>query len=171
MKLDGLVIREVKLSDAEQILMFKRLVAAESDFLISYPDEIEDLMEQRRIITLYTTDKRRIFLVAEYKKRIIGVITLYGSHRRKIMHKGELGISVRKEFWGMGVGSAMMAECLRIAKERGFKKIQLEVMEGNERGMALYKKFGFEVEGVKKNAVYQNGKYHNLFVMGKWLEE
>ncbi len=171
MTLDGLIIREVRLSDAEQIIMFKRLVAAESEFLISYPEEIEDLVEQRRIITLYLTDRRRIFLVAEYQGKIIGIITLYGSHRKKILHKGELGISVRKPFWGMGVGSALMQECLKIARERGFKKIQLEVMQGNERAMALYKKFGFEVEGIKKNVIFQNGKYYDLVVMGKWLED
>ncbi|WP_245530547.1 GNAT family N-acetyltransferase [Pseudothermotoga thermarum] len=166
-----MIIREVKLSDAEQILIFKRMVAAESEFLISYPDEVEDLIEQKRIISLYLSDKRRIFLVAEYQGKIIGIITLYGFNKRKILHKGELGISVRKQYWGMGVGSALMEECLKLAKQRGFKKIQLEVVEGNERAIALYKKFGFEVEGIKKKAIYQNGRYYNLIVMGKWLED
>ncbi|MEJ5229982.1 MAG: GNAT family N-acetyltransferase [Pseudothermotoga sp.] len=169
--MEGLIIREVRLSDASQIVNFKRKVSEESKFLLTCPDEVEDLIDQRRMITLYLGDPRRIFLVAEYLGQIVGMITLYGSNRRRIMHKGELGITVRKDFWGKGIGSSLMDKCLTIAKQRDFKKIQLEVMANNERAIQLYKKFGFEVEGIMKKAVYVDGEYIDLVMMGKWLED
>ncbi len=169
--MEGVLIRQVRLSDAAQLVSFKREVSSESKFLLTCPDEVEDIIDQRRMIALYLGDSRRIFLVAEYNNQIIGMITLSGSSRRRIMHKGELGISVRKQFWGKGIGSSLMEECLKIAKQKGFKKIQLEVMSNNNRAMALYKKFGFEVEGVKKKAVFIDNEYVDLVVMGKWLED
>ncbi len=169
--MEGLLIRQVRLSDAAELVAFKRQVSSESKFLLTCPDEVEDLIDQRRMITIYLSDMRRIFLVAEYDKQIVGVITLSGSNRRRIMHKGELGISVKKQFWGKGIGTALMEECLKIAKQKGFKKIQLEVMSNNDRAIALYKKFGFEVEGVKRKAVFVDGEYIDLVMMGKWLED
>lgn len=168
--MEGVSIRQVNLSDAAQLVLFKKEAANESKFLLTCPDEVEDIVDQRRIITLYLSDPRKIFLVAEYKNQIIGVITLSGSNKRRVMHKGELGITVRKQFWAKGVGSALMEECLKLAKQKGFKKIQLEVMSNNDRAMGLYKKFGFEVEGIKKKAVFVDGEYIDLVMMGKWLE-
>lgn len=169
--MEGVNIRWVRLSDAPQLVAFKKAVTSESPFLITYPDEVEDVFEAKRFISIYLTDDRRIFLVAEHEGQIIGMITLAGSSKRKVLHKAELGISVRKPYWGKGVGSALMSEALRIAKHKGFKKIQLEVMENNERAIKLYEKFGFEIEGRKKKAICMNGEYVDLLVMGKWLEE
>lgn len=169
--MEGVLIRQVRLSDAAQLVLFRKETSSESKFLITCPDEVDDITDQRRMITLYLGDLRRIFLVAEYKDQIVGVITLSGSNKRRIMHKGELGITVRKQFWGKGIGSSLMEECLKLAKQRGFKKIQLEVMSNNDRAMALYKKFGFEVEGVKKKAVFIDGEYVDLVMMGRWLED
>lgn len=169
--MEGVTIRWVRLSDAPQLVAFKKAVTSESPFLLTYPDEVEDVFEARRFISIYLTDDRRIFLVAEYQGQIVGMITLAGSSRRKILHKAELGISVRKPYWGKGIGSALISEALRIAKQKGFKKIQLEVMEHNERAIRLYKKFGFEVEGRKKKAICMDGQYFDLLVMGKWLED
>ncbi|MGB9790121.1 GNAT family N-acetyltransferase [Thermotoga caldifontis] len=169
--MEGVTIRWVRLSDAPQLVAFKKAVTSESPFLLTYPDEVEDVFEARRYISIYLTDDRRIFLVAEYQGEIVGMITLAGSSRRKILHKAELGISVRKPYWGKGIGSALISEALRIAKQKGFKKIQLEVMEHNERAIRLYKKFGFEIEGRKKKAICMDGQYFDLLVMGKWLED
>ncbi|KAF2958245.1 GCN5 family acetyltransferase [Thermotoga sp. Ku-13t] len=169
--MEGVTIRWVRLSDAPQLVAFKKAVTSESPFLLTHPDEVEDVFEARRFISIYLTDDRRIFLVAEYQGEIVGMITLAGSSRRKILHKAELGISVRKPYWGKGIGSALISEALRIAKQKGFKKIQLEVMEHNERAIRLYKKFGFEVEGRKKKAICMDGQYFDLLVMGKWLED
>lgn len=169
--MEGVLIRQVRLSDAAQLVLFRKETSIESKFLITCSDEVDDINSQRRMITLYLGDLRRIFLVAEYKNQIVGVITLSGSNKRRIMHKGELGITVRKRFWGKGIGSSLMEECLKLAKQRGFKKIQLEVMSNNDRAMALYKKFGFEVEGVKKKAVFIDNEYIDLVMMGRWLED
>lgn len=169
--MEGVTIRWVRLSDAPKLVAFKKAVTSESPFLVTYPDEVEDIFETRRLISIYLTDDRRIFLVAELNGEIVGMITLAGSSKRKILHKAELGISVRKPYWGKGIGSALMSEALRIAKEKGFKKIQLEVMANNERAIKLYEKFGFELEGRKKKAIYLDGEYVDLLVMGKWLED
>ena len=48
----------------------------------------------------------------------------------------------------------MFEEMIRIAKEHGVEQLELEVMEGNDRAIRLYEKFGFERFGVCPNAIH-----------------
>jgi len=168
---ENVKIRWVKMSDASAVLNFRRAVCRESRFLITKPDEVGSFAEQRRHIALYLSDPKRIFLIAHWNSEsdIVGIVTLAGFPKRKIAHVAELGISVRKDYWGMGIGSRLMYECLREAKERAFKKIQLEVMVENNRAISLYKKFGFTEEGLKKRSVFDGNTYSDLLLMGLWL--
>ena len=54
-----------------------------------------------------------------------------------------MGISVLKEFWGLGLGKALMNACIQSAKKAGYKQLELNVVAENERAVALYKSFGF----------------------------
>lgn len=48
-------------------------------------------------------------------------------------------------------------------------KISLSVREDNPRAIALYKKCGFEVEGILKNETYIDGEFFNIVCMGMIL--
>lgn len=69
----------------------------------------------------------------------------------------------------MGIGSAMFREIIEIAeKHRGTEILELEYLEGNERGKALYEKFGFKTVAVKpKICKLRDGTYQDLFYMQK----
>jgi RimJ/RimL family protein N-acetyltransferase len=55
------------------------------------------------------------------------------------------------------------------ARERGFHRLELTVMTHNERAIRLYKKMGFEVEGVKKHSLFVNGEYVDEYYMAKLI--
>ena len=75
-----------------------------------------------------------------------------------IDHRGVLGICVRKEFRGRGVGTALMREVL--GKCRGkFEIVELSVLASNPRAFELYKRFGFKEIGVLPEAVKRSGVY------------
>ena len=61
----------------------------------------------------------------------------------KVRHRAELGISVSKEYWGLGIGKALMEACIKCAKEAGYAQLELTVVAENERAIALYQKEGF----------------------------
>ncbi|MCD6537557.1 GNAT family N-acetyltransferase [Candidatus Bathyarchaeota archaeon] len=83
---------------------------------------------------------------------------------------GDLAIYVRQDFHNVGLGTAMMKKLLQLAQKEGMHKIELYVVEDNKVAIHLYKKFGFEIEGVSKDSFFgSNGKYHNMVKMGLLL--
>ena len=53
-------------------------------------------------------------------------------------------IGLLREYWGLGIGSALFREMEREAREHGTAQLELEMIEGNDRALALYRSAGFE---------------------------
>jgi ribosomal protein S18 acetylase RimI-like enzyme len=58
------------------------------------------------------------------------------------------GLAVDPGHEGQGVGHALMEALIAEARARGGRRITLRVFGPNERAQRLYKRLGFEVEGV-----------------------
>jgi len=104
-------------------------------------------------------------VVAELNGEPAGEVSIYhGTGRDR--HVAWLGIDVRRKHWGKGVGTGLMNEAVRIAKELGCRKIFLGMFEGNERALRLYQKFGFKIEAYEEDAVYIDGSWRKDYLMG-----
>jgi RimJ/RimL family protein N-acetyltransferase len=74
--------------------------------------------------------------------------------------------------WGKGYGS----EVTQLMVEYGFSvlnlnRIQLHVVAYNTRGLKAYEKAGFRKEGLLRQAMYQNDRYYDFYVMAILREE
>ena len=82
-----------------------------------------------------------------------------------------MGISVLKEYWGLGIASEIMKVIIDKAKEVGFEQIELQVVDTNEPAKHLYTKFGFYETGYINNGMkYTAGTYAKLILMQKELK-
>ena len=94
------------------------------------------------------------------------------SARQKLRHRAEFSISVRKEFWGLGLGKALTACCIEAARQAGYAQLELEVVADNTRAMGLYRHLGFREYG--RNPKGLRSKYtgwQTLVLMYLDLEE
>ena len=67
--------------------------------------------------------------------------------RRKVAHRARFGISILKEYWGVGIGRVLMESCIDCARRVGYTQLELEVVADNERAVSLYRCAGFEEYG------------------------
>lgn len=83
-------------------------------------------------------------------------------------HAMHLGLAVRAEYQGRGVGSALMAALLDLADNwLNVFRIELTVFTDNERAIALYRKFGFEHEGTHRAFALRAGRYADVHAMAR----
>lgn len=75
-----------------------------------------------------------------------------------------------REYWGLGIGSALFEQFLALARQRSVEIVELAYMEGNERGRRLYEKFGFAPVGeVPRAYKLADGSYRSEVLMQKNL--
>lgn len=108
-------------------------------------------------------------LVAEADGQVVGNAGLHktGSSPRRA-HSMLLGIVVRRDWQGKGVGSALMHALVELADNwLPVIRIELTVFTDNERAIALYRKFGFEIEGTHKGYALRDGRYVDTYSMAR----
>jgi ribosomal protein S18 acetylase RimI-like enzyme len=86
-------------------------------------------------------------------------------------HAGFLTIGIVAENRGKGIGTRLIDGAIEAARARGLTRLELIVREENAAAVALYKKTGFAIEGLKRNANRVDGVYENAYVMGLLLPE
>lgn len=128
-----------------------------------------DVSGFEQIIKTDTEKPRNLFLVAVVHDRIVGYSRCEGVYLNRFSHKVEFGVCVLKDFWGYGIGKNLLNESVSWADSNGIKKMTLNVIETNEKAIKLYKRFGFEIEGILKNdIILADGKYYNTLIMGRF---
>ena len=116
-------------------------------------------------------DQNSVQFVVLIDNQVVGWCDIIRSDRTIFQHAGTLGLGIIKEFRGKGIGNALIQAALDKAKNIGLTRIDLTVRSGNEHALRIYKKFGFQVEGVKKNAVRLEGIYEDVTSMALLLDE
>ena len=144
-----LLVRNAVASDARALRETMQRTHAQTDYLLSYPDEqnADDEQEARSLVETECSDNE-VELVAVVDGKIVGSagITAVGS-RRKVAHRARFGISVLQEHWGMGIGRALMDASVDCARQAGYTQLELEVVADNGRAVSLYRRAGFEEYG------------------------
>ena len=107
-------------------------------------------------------------LVLEIEGEVVGQIGFeaYQNPRRK--HAGTLGMGVRDDFQGRGIGSRLLAAALDLADNwLNLSRVELTVYTDNEPAIALYKKHGFAIEGESARYAFRNGAFVSVYHMAR----
>lgn len=169
---DIVLLRLPKEEDAKQMVLYQKTTAEETEYLARYPEEkkYDVLSEQRKLKNMIDADDC-IMLICEHEGKIIGNCQIIFMTTLKTKHRATMMISVLQEFWSRGIGTLMMNELISIAKENHVQQLELQVIEGNERAIALYKKNGFEIIAQIPNAYrLKDGSYKKELYMIKPIE-
>lgn len=159
---------------AQEMIDYMKLTAAETPFLLRNPDEVRFTLEKERELLDYIyRDEHSVMMLALVDGKVVGNSSINGmGEKRRVWHRCSLAIALKKEYWGMGIGTAMIRYLTELAKQIGYEQMELEVVDGNDRAKALYEKCGFVETGRHINAMkYDDGTYRDEIIMYKSLRE
>lgn len=164
----SLLIREATVGDARGILSYLNDVGGESDFLTFGAGEFNlSEREERDILRNYQDADNQIYLLGLIDERIASILTFSAGQRPRTRHSGEFGMSVRQNYWGLGIGTLMVDALTAWAKQTDIiKKINLRVRTDNPRAIALYEREGFMIEGTMRKEIFLDGEYFDYHWMG-----
>jgi RimJ/RimL family protein N-acetyltransferase len=163
---EGVAIRSARPSDAASYLEMWRAVVEERRWVRS--DTVGSLRAHRRSFgDSWSDDHARVVAVAG--ERVVGFITIERMSHPVNRHVATLGMAVETSWRGRGLGSALMAEAMRWARDVRVEKVTLEVYPGNEAAAALYRKFGFVEEGRLVRQSKKSYGYEDEVIMSRWL--
>lgn len=136
--------------------------------LMQLPLPTEELW-QARLAESTAPGKPDLLLSAELDGEVVGSSGLHPAgpqiRRRHVMF---LGISVASWAQRRGVGSALMAAmCDYADRWAGILRLELTVFVDNAPAIALYRKFGFEVEGTQRAYALRDGEYADVYAMAR----
>lgn len=162
-------VRRLQRKDIAEYLALTQYTDSETDFLGSDPSDPRPSV--LRILSSMK-EERQVLFVAANANGLIG--HLGGFWRRgknpRLGHCMNVGLAIAKDYWGNGIGNALMDAFEQWAAEHKIVRLELEVMTHNERAVALYKKRGFEIEGIKKKSICINGEYLDEYLMAKLMD-
>lgn len=162
-----LVIRSAKPSDAKAIIDYCNQVATESDnlsfgeneFGITYDQEVEHL-------TKLQESPNSAMLMALSEGQLVGLATIGGGSRKRIIHNVELGISVKKAYWQQGIGSELLKAVIAYVENTNLVvNIHLLVVSDNLGAIKLYQKHGFKEVGRYARYHHVGAEYKDVIIM------
>lgn len=101
--------------------------------------------------------------------KVVGWGDVFPQDNPRQKHRGSLGMGLLPEYRGKGIGSALLENVIKKAKQFGLEKIELHVYTTNEPAITLYRKFGFTQEGTIKKYRKLDGEYFDCLAMAKFL--
>lgn len=167
----GIILRMAKASDLEAYYSF--LQDAESKKLTGSNQEFtrEVIADWLRKIAEPNPDRVDFMIISKETKELLGEVVLNeidSANRSANIRIGIQGSSNR----GKGHGTEAMILTLRHGFETlKLHRIHLGVYPFNPRAIHVYKKIGFQQEGIQRDALYQDGKFHDMIEMSLLEDE
>ena len=155
------------------------------ELIASLRDAVGAVAEERRYllaVSAFSMDETRDFVrmlldgggiqfVAVSDSRVVGWCDVVQNRFEGTRHGGTLGMGVVREFRQRRIGSELLRRTLDAAKLKGIERVELEVFSSNTRATALYEKFGFQREGIKRRARCVDGHWDDFIVMALLRDE
>ncbi|NHK98112.1 GNAT family N-acetyltransferase [Rubrivivax benzoatilyticus] len=159
-------VRRATEEDAAALLDLRRAVFTETDFMLWEPQEFKATEEdERKFIAWLSGKTNNVLLVAKEGADLVGFLGASGGERIRTRHSALIFLGVRREYWSRGVASAMLHEALSWASTAGMLRLELNVHTTNDRAVALYKRFGFQIEGKRRASMLVAGQVRDEYLM------
>ena len=143
-------------ADAQAVIDNFNLTHGETDYLLSYPDENSFNVEQEgKFLKEKAESKNEVEILAVVNQTVVGTagVDAVGT-KFKLRHRAEFGVSVAEEYWGLGIGGALLDACVECARAAGFAQLELDVVADNSRAISMYRKAGFVEFGRNPRGFY-----------------
>lgn len=164
------VLRLVKPDDLQAMTDYANQLSKEDTF-VSLSGEQFTLEEEKKHLDSFLDKMKKqtgLLLVAFVNDMLVGITDLTCLERRS-KHVGKIGLSIKKEYRGEGIGKEMLVSLCELAKQMDLRMVELGCFANNTSACALYKKVGFVEVGRIPEELFYKGEYVDCLMFAKKL--
>jgi RimJ/RimL family protein N-acetyltransferase len=163
-----ITIREAEEADAVALLATKKAYFAESDYLLTTPEEFTATVEENRLWIRSFAGPNDLLLLAIHEDQIIGNIDVAAGQFSRISHTALVAMALLKNWRNLGLGNLLLETAIDWAKQNEkLERLWLKVNSANHAALKLYQKNGFTEEGRQKGffKISENNYADNILMM------
>jgi RimJ/RimL family protein N-acetyltransferase len=166
-----MLIREIQPVDAENFLCLIKQVESEAKFMLMEAGERKTTPKQqhKKLEHIKQQSNSTIFVAEQEKGKLVGYLIAIGGSVKRTKHSAYLVIGILEEYRGLGIGTRLFQRLEEWAINSNISRLELTVITQNEAGITLYKKSGFEIEGIKRKSLMIDDEFYNEYFMSKLL--
>ncbi len=165
------LVRRIDEYDARSLLALQTALDAESELMLLEPGERETVPDALagRLAAIERGDDPSYIFVADGDEELAGYVDVSVLPFARARLTGYVVVGVRTAYGGRGIGRALLEAARDEAVRRGMRRLELTVMTHNIRALNLYLSMGFEVEGLRRDALRVGGRLWPEYYMGLLL--
>jgi len=161
----SVTIRPARPEDAAALVQLGSAVGREEGGWLLSSDGWRSAADERRYLRALKRYADAAVYVAADGDTIVGRLSLARDPNPASRHVADLGMMVAATHRRQGIGWALLEQAVAWAQEADIRKLELHVFPWNEAAIALYERFGFEREGLRRDHYCRDGEYVDAILM------
>ena len=162
----GCVFRSPKMSDLDEFYDCYESVVNERKYFkfIDAPSKtlLAKYLEK-------AVNRKSAFLVAEVDGKFVGWAEISFRDSFATEYNGQLVIAIMSGYRGKGIGKILLQMIIALGRQIQLKYLRSDVFSNNTRAIECFKKFGFQVDGVRPEYVVINGSALDITYLSRKL--
>ncbi len=167
---ENIIFRNIEKTDTEALWNMMNELDYETKFMLYEPGErIKNLSRLQGTVD-NAVDGNDLCFIAMNENEIVGYIVAQVGALKRIRHSAYIVVGIREKYRHRGIGTKFFKKLNKWAEENNILRLELTVICNNEIALNLYKKNGFQIEGIKRKSMYVDGEYVDEYYMAKIIE-
>lgn len=165
----NIIFRNIERSDTESLWNMMNKLDYETKFMLYEPGERTKNLARLQGAIDNAIDGNDLCFLAVDGNKIIGYITAQIGNVKREKHSAYIVVGIREKYRNQGIGTEFFKKLNEWAEEKKLVRLELTVLCTNKIALNLYKKNGFEIEGIKRKSMYVDGEYIDEYYMSKLI--
>ena len=169
---EEITLRPAEPDDAEGIIKALKSAAPERSYVLMEQFG-KDIEAEREYISKSSRNNNLLLVGVTGDNRITGILEAIqsdGGQRPETAHALNIGLHLKEEFRGFGIGSSMLQYTEEWAREHEFRQLETSVFTTNKRSLNLFRKAGFLNECTKVKRIRVGNEFVDEVSICKWLD-
>jgi RimJ/RimL family protein N-acetyltransferase len=164
-----MLIRNVTEEDAQNFLRMQLQLDRETKNMMFEPDERPNDVDRTRSMIKAAITNNNLLLCTAMEDELVGFLSASKGSFQRNRHSAYIVIGLLEKARSKGFGLQLFDQLILWAKEQGLARLELTVLCRNTGAIALYQKYGFEIEGTKHRSLFIDGEYEDEYYMARLL--